>query len=107
MAGQASAAIQNARLYNQTDEALARRVEQLQALLDGMQEGVLMVDVNGRIALINPFAAHCWANQPPTFHRMPEMAPCPNWLHEGRLGSTIGRPPSQARAIQRQPETFT
>jgi PAS domain S-box-containing protein len=58
LAGQVSAAIQNARLYNQTDEALARRVEQLQALLDGMEEGVLLLDVNGRIALVNPFAAH-------------------------------------------------
>ncbi|MCP4424123.1 MAG: PAS domain-containing protein, partial [Chloroflexi bacterium] len=57
MAGQVSAAIQNARLYGQTDEALARRVEQLQALLNGMQDGALMVDVNGRIPLINPFAA--------------------------------------------------
>ncbi|MEJ2749544.1 MAG: ATP-binding protein [Anaerolineae bacterium] len=57
LAGQVSAAIQNARLYNQTDEALARRVEQLQALLDGMEEGVLLLDVNGRIALVNPVAA--------------------------------------------------
>jgi PAS domain S-box-containing protein len=65
IAGQASAAIQNARLYsetlrlyNLTDEALAQRVQQLQALLDSIQEGVLMVDTNGRIALINPFAAN-------------------------------------------------
>ncbi len=69
IAGQASAAIQNARLYSRTDKALARRVEQLQALLDGMQEGVLLVDVNGRIALINPFAA-ALLNQPPVeLHR--------------------------------------
>ncbi|MCB9418442.1 MAG: PAS domain-containing protein [Ardenticatenaceae bacterium] len=57
LAGQVSAAIQNARLYSRTDEALARRVEQLQALLDGMEEGVLLLDGNGRIALVNPFAA--------------------------------------------------
>jgi PAS domain S-box-containing protein len=64
IAGQASAAIQNARLYretvrlyNLTDEALAQRVKQLQALLDSIQEGVLMLDTSGRIALINPFAA--------------------------------------------------
>jgi len=64
IAGQASAAIQNARLYsetlrlyNLTDEALAQRVKQLQALLDSIQEGVLMVDKSGAIVLINPIAA--------------------------------------------------
>ncbi len=65
IAGQASAAIQNARLYsetlrlyNLTDETLAQRVKQLQALLNSMQEGVLMIDTEGRIVLINPPAAH-------------------------------------------------
>ena len=65
IAGQASAAIQNARLYsetvrlyNLTDEALAQRLKQLQALLNSMQEGVLMIDTEGRIVLINPPAAH-------------------------------------------------
>lgn len=64
VAAQASAAIENARLhsetvrlYNLTDEALARRVEQLQALLRTVQEGVLLLDTNGRILLINPVAA--------------------------------------------------
>ncbi|MCB8945836.1 MAG: GAF domain-containing protein [Ardenticatenaceae bacterium] len=71
IAGQASAAIQNARLhsetvrlYNLTDEALAQRVKQLQALLDSIQEGVLMLDTTGRIALINPFAAKLIGQQP-------------------------------------------
>lgn len=74
LAGQVSAAIQNARLYNQTDEALARRVEQLQALLDGMEEGVLLLDVNGRIALINPFAARLLGQSAADlFRRVPEM----------------------------------
>ena len=70
VAGQASAAIQNARLYsetlrlyNLTDEALAQRLKQLQALLNTMQEGVLMVDPNGRIVLVNTFAAQL-LNQP-------------------------------------------
>jgi signal transduction histidine kinase len=65
VAAQASAAIENARLhsetvrlYNLTDAALARRVEQLQALLKTVQEGVLMLDVNGRILLLNPVAAN-------------------------------------------------
>ena len=56
-AGLASAAIENARLYNLTDEALARRVEQLQALLFSIAEGVLMLDTAGNIVLINPEAA--------------------------------------------------
>lgn len=64
IAGQASAALENARLYsetlrlyNLTDEALARRVKQLQALLDSMQEGVLMVDRAGQVVLLNTRAA--------------------------------------------------
>ena len=71
IAGQASAAIQNARLYsetvrlyNLTDEALAQRVKQLQALLDSIQEGVLMLDTSGCIALINPFAAKLLGDEP-------------------------------------------
>ena len=68
IAGQASAAIQNARLYsetlrlyNLTDEALAQRVKQLQALLNAIQEGVLMIDTQGRIVLVNPPAAQLLA----------------------------------------------
>lgn len=64
IAGQVSAAIQNARLYgetvrlyNLTDEALAQRLEQLQALLNATTDGVLMVDRNGQIVLVNPTAA--------------------------------------------------
>jgi signal transduction histidine kinase len=64
VAAQASAAIHNARLhgeivrlYTQTDEALAQRVQQLQALLNAMAEGVVMVDRQGRIMLANPTTA--------------------------------------------------
>lgn len=57
IAGQVSAAIENARLYSRTDEALAQRVQQLQALLNSTYEGVLMVDTTGRIVLINPMAS--------------------------------------------------
>ncbi len=64
LAGQVSAAIQNARLfsetlrlYNQTDEALAQRVEQLQALLNTVTEGVLLLDTSGKVLLVNPMAA--------------------------------------------------
>lgn len=63
IANQASAAIQNARLhgetvrlYNLTDAALAQRLRQLQALLNSIQEGVLMLDRQGRVVLVNPMA---------------------------------------------------
>jgi signal transduction histidine kinase len=65
IAGQASATIENARLYqetvrlyNQTDQALAERLKQLQALLNSTSEGVLMLDRHGCVALLNPPAAH-------------------------------------------------
>jgi PAS domain S-box-containing protein len=58
-----AAAIQNAlaydasvRRYYRTDEALARRIEQLRALLFAMKDGVLMVDIHARIVLVNPRA---------------------------------------------------
>lgn len=64
IAGRASIAIENARLYsevvrlyNLTDQALAQRVEQLQALLNSTHEGVMMLDTNGRVVLVNVQAA--------------------------------------------------
>jgi signal transduction histidine kinase len=82
IAGQASGAIQNARLhsetvrlYNLTDEALAQRVKQLQALLNAMQEGVLMVDTEGRIALINPPAANLLGQPGETLLSHPLLPP--------------------------------
>ena len=63
IAGQASAAIQNARLYretvrlyNMTDDALGQRVDQLQALLFSIEEGVLMLGRDGTVVLVNPTA---------------------------------------------------
>jgi len=64
LGGQASAAIENARLhqetvrlYNLTDAALGQRLNQLQALLDGMSEGVLLLNMDGNMILVNPMAA--------------------------------------------------
>lgn len=71
VAGQLAASLENARLhgetvrlYNLTDEALARRLEQLHALLDSTQEGVLMLDRRGRVALSNPLAAQLLGRTP-------------------------------------------
>jgi len=54
IAGQAAAAIQNARLYRRTDEALARRVQELDSILRTTQEGILLLDTAWRIVAVNP-----------------------------------------------------
>jgi NtrC-family two-component system sensor histidine kinase KinB len=65
VAQQASTAIQNARLhaetvrlFNLTDEQLARRVEQITAVLNSTHEGILLLDTAGQIVLINPLATN-------------------------------------------------
>ncbi|MBX3059618.1 MAG: GAF domain-containing protein [Anaerolineae bacterium] len=64
VAAQVSVAVRNARLhgeivrlYTLTDEALAQRVQQLQALLNALAEAVVMVDRQGRVMLANPITA--------------------------------------------------
>ncbi len=54
IAAQAAAAIQNARLYRRTDEALARRVQELDSILRTTQEGILLLDTAWRIVALNP-----------------------------------------------------
>lgn len=54
IAAQAAIAIQNARLYARTDETLARRVRELNSILNTVGEGVLLVDLSGRILAANP-----------------------------------------------------
>jgi signal transduction histidine kinase len=78
VAGQSGAAIQNARLYsetvrlyNLTDAALAQRLQQLQALLDTMVDGVLMVDTVGRIVLVNTMAAQLLAQPAAALYDQP------------------------------------
>ncbi len=50
LATQASIAIDNARLFKQ----LAESRDRMQAILDSMTEGVLLIDRDGRISLVNP-----------------------------------------------------
>jgi signal transduction histidine kinase len=99
IAGQASAAIENARLYsetlrlyNLTDEALAQRVTQLQALLNAMQEGVIMLDTQARIALVNPTAA-ALLQQP-----MPDLLAQP--LNPAETAVSLGFTPAALQALQ-------
>ncbi len=87
VAQQASTAIHNARLhaetvrlFNLTDEQLARRVEQITAVLNSTHEGILMLDTAVRIVLINPLASQLLAIEP-------ELdAPLSTSLAHARLG---------------------
>jgi len=57
LAAQAAIALRNAQLYSQTDQALARRVEELSAILNSVHEGILMLDLKDRILMANPAVA--------------------------------------------------
>ncbi|MCA9982195.1 MAG: GAF domain-containing protein, partial [Anaerolineales bacterium] len=90
IAQQASTAVQNARLhtetvrlFNLTDEQLARRVEQITAVLNSTHEGILMLDTAGRIVLINPLAANLLRHESDTIQT---DTPLPPALAHERLG---------------------
>jgi NtrC-family two-component system sensor histidine kinase KinB len=53
IAAQAAVAIQNARLYEQTDESLALRVQELNSIIRTTTEGVLLLDVDWQILAAN------------------------------------------------------
>jgi len=53
IAAQAAVAIQNARLYARTDEALARRVQELDSILRTIREGILLLDPDWRVVAVN------------------------------------------------------
>ncbi|MFQ5398917.1 MAG: ATP-binding protein [Anaerolineae bacterium] len=53
IAAQAAMAIQNARLYAQTDRALARRVQELDSILRTTNDGILLLDPGLRILTAN------------------------------------------------------
>lgn len=53
IAAQAAVAIQNARLYARTDEALARRIRELDSILRTTHEGILLFDRDQRILAAN------------------------------------------------------
>jgi signal transduction histidine kinase len=53
IAAQAAVAIQNARLYAHTDEALARRVQELASILRTTGEGILLLDHDYRVLAAN------------------------------------------------------
>jgi PAS domain S-box-containing protein len=53
IAAQAAVAIQNANLYARTDEALARRVQELNSILRTTREGILLLDLGWRVLAAN------------------------------------------------------
>ncbi len=53
IAAQAAVAIQNARLYARTDQALARRVQELDSILRTTRDGVLLLDPDWRVLAAN------------------------------------------------------
>jgi GAF domain-containing protein len=53
IAAQAAVAIQNAHLYARTDEALARRVQELDSILRTTHEGILLLDRDWRVLAAN------------------------------------------------------
>ena len=53
VAAQAAVAIQNARLYASTDEALARRVRELTSILRTAREGIVLLDTDCRTVAVN------------------------------------------------------
>lgn len=53
IAAQAALAIQNARLYARTDQALARRVQELSSILRTAREGILLFDPGWRVLAAN------------------------------------------------------
>jgi PAS domain S-box-containing protein len=53
IAAQASAAIQNAYLFTQTDEKLAKRVQELNSILSTTNEGLLLIDSNLKVLATN------------------------------------------------------
>ncbi len=53
IAAQAAVAIENARLYARTDQALARRVQELDSILRTTREGLLLLDPEWRVLAAN------------------------------------------------------
>jgi signal transduction histidine kinase len=53
IAAQAAVALQNARLYARTDAALARRVRELDSILQTADEGILLTDLQWRVLAVN------------------------------------------------------
>ena len=53
IAAQAAVAIQNARLYERTDEALAQRVQELDSVLRTTRDGILLLDRAWRVLAVN------------------------------------------------------
>lgn len=95
IAAQAAVAIQNARLYERTDEALARRVQELDSVLRTTRDGVLLLDLDWRVLALNRALAGFVGVAKSEFLRRP--------VDEARVGGVslvelIGYTPNDLRA---------
>lgn len=96
IAAQAAAAIQNARLYARTDEALAHRVQELGSILRTTREGMLLLDPDWRVLAANRALADFVGVAQLELTGKPLDAP---WPDEGQpLTTLIGYTPAGLRA---------
>jgi signal transduction histidine kinase len=51
---QVAQALNNARTYESTDKALSATLDQLKAILDAMEEGLVLFDADSRLVMVNP-----------------------------------------------------
>ncbi|MHB0977025.1 MAG: GAF domain-containing protein [Candidatus Aquicultorales bacterium] len=60
IARQAAVAVENARLFDEIERAASAehtRREELEAVINSMEDGVAVVDTDGRISMVNPFGS--------------------------------------------------
>lgn len=116
LAERAAVAIDNARLYSETQQALASgsaTATQLDTIFDATDVGIVVTDANGQYLRINPYGAHMLglppnaderaiSSMPPTFElRTPEGDPIAAERDPLRLARVMGRPIEQRVIIHR------
>lgn len=95
IAAQAAVAIQNARLYARTDEALARRVQELDSVLRTTRDGVLLLDLDWQVLALNRALAEFVGVAQSEFARRPVDAARAG---VAALVELIAYPPDELRA---------
>jgi NtrC-family two-component system sensor histidine kinase KinB len=98
IAAQAAVAIENARLYERTDEALARRVQELDSILRTTREGVLLLDLDWRMLAANRALADFLGIAQAELVGQALDAPQPDG--GGPLATLIGYTPADLKAVR-------
>ena len=102
IAAQAAATIQNARLYRRTDQALERRVQELDSILRTTQEGMLLLDTTWRIVAINPRFTELAGETAPQLLGQTSLSEMSVGSGLEWLGYTPGELAEQCRALAEQ-----